>query len=179
MKYLLVLCEVILAILPLCVNGQATAVSSKTPDAARVTQIDAVRLKQLVKPNGKPLLVNFWATWCDPCREEFPDLVKIDEKYRGQIDFITVTMDDLSDINTAVPQFLQEMRAQMPAFLLKTADEDAAISGIASGWRGGLPFTLLYRSDGSVSYFRQGKASPLVLSAEINKLLTPQTAETP
>jgi thiol-disulfide isomerase/thioredoxin len=163
----------------MCVKGQGASTSPGKPETARVLQIDAVRLKQLVKPSGKPLLVNFWATWCDPCREEFPDLVKIDEKYRGRIDFITVTMDDLSDINTAVPQFLLEMKAQMPSYLLKTPDEDAAISGIASGWRGGLPFTLLYRPDGSISYFRQGKVSPIVLSAEIDKLVTAPTAETP
>src|SRR5215203_2074485 len=43
----------------------------------KVTQIDEQGLKDLLKPKGKPLLINFWATWCDPCREEFPDLVKI------------------------------------------------------------------------------------------------------
>ena len=144
-----------------------------------VKQVDAVALKQVVKPNGRPLLVNFWATWCDPCREEFPELVKIDEEYRGKIDFVTVTMDEPFDILTSVPRFLQEMKAQMPTYLLKTEDEDAAIAGIAAGWRGGLPFTLLYRTDGSVSYFRQGKVFPAPLRAEIDKLLKPALTPLP
>jgi thiol-disulfide isomerase/thioredoxin len=64
-----------------------------TAGQPRVTQIDDAKLNQLLKPNGKPLLVNFWATWCGPCREEFPDLVKIDQEYRGRIDFVTISLD--------------------------------------------------------------------------------------
>jgi thiol-disulfide isomerase/thioredoxin len=159
---------------PARAQSATVAIPAEVPVAGpKVTQIDAVSLKQLVKPNGRPLLVNFWATWCDPCREEFPELVKVDEDYRGKINFITVTMDEPSDILTAVPRFLLEMKAQMPTYLLKTPDEDTAIAGIASGWRGGLPFTLLYRPDGSVAYFRQGKVFPAPLRAEIDKLLTP------
>src|SRR4051812_12171300 len=62
--------------------------------SAVVTQVDDESLPKILKPNGKPLLVNFWATWCDPCREEFPELVKIDADYKGKIDFITVTLDE-------------------------------------------------------------------------------------
>ena len=58
-----------------------TQIASNLP---KVTQIDAQALKNLLKPNGKPLLINFWATWCDPCREEFPDLVKIGADYSGR-----------------------------------------------------------------------------------------------
>ena len=58
----------------------------KTPPAKlpEVKQIDAAGLKAVMTPNGRPLLVNFWATWCDPCREEFPDLVKFANEYNGQ-----------------------------------------------------------------------------------------------
>jgi len=65
-------------------DGQKVPSNAPLPT---VKQINEIALKNLLKPNGKPLLVNFWATWCDPCREEFPDLVKIDEDYKGKIDF--------------------------------------------------------------------------------------------
>src|SRR4051812_22516591 len=74
-------------------NGPRQVGASKvkqTTGHSAVTQIDDARLKTLLRANNKPLLVNFWATWCDPCREEFPDLVKIDADYKGKIDFITV-----------------------------------------------------------------------------------------
>ena len=137
----------------------------------RVTQVDDAKIKQLLKPNGKPLLVNFWATWCIPCREEFPDLVKIDAEYRGTIDFITVSLDFIEDINTAVPKFLSQMKAEMPAYLLISADENKLISSITKDWSGGLPFTILYNEKGEITYLRQGKVNHETLKGEIEKTL--------
>jgi thiol-disulfide isomerase/thioredoxin len=138
---------------------------------ARVTQIDDAKIKQLLKPSGKPLLVNFWATWCGPCREEFPDLVKIDEEYRGRIDFITISLDFAEELNTGVPKFLSEMKAEMPTYLLVSADENAIISSIAKDWNGALPSTILYDEEGEITYLRQGKVNPETLKGEIEKTL--------
>jgi len=121
-----------------------------------VTQIDTPALGKLLRPKGKPLLVNFWATWCEPCRQEFPDLVKINAEYGKKIVFITVSLDDLAEINRDVPKFLVDMKAEMPAFLLKTTDENAAISSVSPEWKGGLPFTILFDRDGKAVYSRQG-----------------------
>ncbi len=138
----------------------------------RVTQIDDAKFKQLLKPaGGKPLLVNFWATWCGPCREEFPDLVKIDHEYRGKIDFITVSLDFIQEIDTSVPKFLSEMKAEMPTYLLTSADENTLISSITKEWSGGLPFTILYNEKGEITYLRQGKVKHETLKSEIEKTL--------
>ena len=137
----------------------------------KVTQIDEAGLKTALKPNGKPLLVNFWATWCDPCREEFPELVRIDAEYKGKIDFITISLDDLAEIGRDVPKFLVSMKAEMPAYLLKVADESVVISSIAKDWNGGLPFTILYNEKGEIAYFKQGKVKTDVIKPEIDKLL--------
>lgn len=141
------------------------------PNLPKVEMIDAVKLKALLTPNGRPLLVNFWATWCDPCREEFPELVEFNHQFKERIDFITVSLDDPSDISTTVPRFLSTMKAEMPAYLLKTADESAVISSISKDWQGGMPFTVLYSKDGSLTYFRQGKVVPAKLREEVLKLL--------
>ncbi len=137
----------------------------------KVTQIDEVKIKELLKPNGKPLLVNFWATWCIPCREEFPELVEIDKEYKGKIDFITISLDDLAEINRDVPKFLNEMKATMPAYLLKTTDENAVISSISKDWAGGLPFSVLYNKDGEIVHFKQGKIKIDVVKEKLNTLL--------
>jgi len=147
-----------------------TQKAESTASSSRVTQIDAATLKTLVKPNGKPLLVNFWATWCDPCREEFPELVKINNDFKGKIDFITISLDDLADINSEVPKFLTEMKADMPAYLLVTSDEEAAISSVSKDWSGGLPFTMLIDEKGTMAYFRQGKVRPDILRGELQKI---------
>ena len=147
-------------------GAQTKAVSELPP----VTQIDASGLKDLLKPNGKPLLINFWATWCGPCREEFPDLVRIGANYKGQIDLITVSLDDLSEINGEVPKFLAQMKSESPGYLLKTQDEDAAIGLVSKDWQGGLPFTILFNAQGETVYSKQGKFEADVLVAEIEKL---------
>jgi thiol-disulfide isomerase/thioredoxin len=136
----------------------------------KVTQIDAAGLKDLLKPNSKPLLINFWATWCEPCREEFPDLVKIGTDYSGKIDLITVSLDELSEINGEVPKFLAQMKSESPAYLLKTPDEGAAIDLVSKDWQGALPFTILFNAQGETIYSKQGKCQPDVLVAEIEKL---------
>jgi len=143
----------------------------------KVTQINEIDLKKLLRPSGKPLLINFWATWCDPCREEFPDLVKIDTIYKGKINFITMSLDDLAEINRDVPKFLAEMKAEMPAYLLKTADENAAIALVTKDWTGGLPFTILFDASGKAAYFRQGKIKVETLEAELGKVLTAPAAQ--
>jgi thiol-disulfide isomerase/thioredoxin len=141
----------------------------------KVTQIDASGLKDLLKPNGKPLLINFWATWCEPCREEFPDLVKIGTDYKDKIDLITVSLDELSEINGEVPKFLAEMGSESPAYLLKTPDEDAAIGLVSQDWQGALPFTILFNAQGETIYSKQGNFKTDVLVAEIEKNLTVQS----
>lgn len=143
----------------------------RTAGPPQVTQIDDAKLKELLKPKGKPLLVNFWATWCGPCREEFPDLVKIDTEYRGKIDFITISLDFIEELNTGVPQFLSEMDAEMPTYLLISADENSLISLIAENWSGGLPFTILYNEKGEKAYLHQGKVSYETLKGEVEKTL--------
>jgi thiol-disulfide isomerase/thioredoxin len=144
---------------------------AQTKIMPKVTQIDEVALENIIKPNGKPLLINFWATWCDPCREEFPELVQIDAKYKGKIDFITVSLDDIEDINTGVPQFLVNMKAEMPTYLLKTRDEGTAIAMVAPDWQGGLPFTVLFDRNGKITHFRQGKIKIETLCEKIDELL--------
>lgn len=156
-------------------TAQNSPAETKPPAAnpPKVTQVDDALIRQLLKPVGKPLLVNFWATWCAPCREEFPDLVKIDKEYRGsgKIDFITVSLDFIEEIDTSVPEFLSEMNAEMPTYLLTSVDENTLISSISKDWSGALPFTILYNEKGGIAFSHQGKVSHETLKGEIEKTL--------
>ena len=166
-------------------KAPAKSPANTTESAAnlpKVSQIDAAALNNLLKrtgENAKPLLVNFWATWCDPCREEFPELVKINAEYAGKIDFVTVSLDDLAEIKRDVPKFLAEMKATMPAYLLKTENEEAAIAVISKDYVGGLPFTILFDGKGASVYFIQGKVKPDILRVEIDKLFQSAIQQNP
>src|ERR1700752_2982090 len=74
---------------------------------AVVSPIDTEALKGLLtQKRERPLVVNFWETFCDACRDEFPDLVKIDKDYRPRsLEFVTVSLDDFPDIKTSASQF--------------------------------------------------------------------------
>src|SRR6266853_6485755 len=123
-----------------------------TDHSAEIREIDLDGLKKLLLRDPKdtrPLLVNFWATWCDGCREEFPDLVKIDNDYRAKgLNFLSISLDDVSDIKTAVPEFLKAMKAQMPVVLLNVKDPEPAIHAVDATWDGAMPATYLYDKDG-------------------------------
>ncbi|MCA1620926.1 MAG: TlpA family protein disulfide reductase [Acidobacteria bacterium] len=138
-----------------------------------VREINADGLKALLEERaarGGILLVNFWATWCVPCREEFPDLVRIEREFAGTdgFEFITVSLDDATEIKTAVPDFLSRMRAtRMPAYLLNTTEPEAAINLVSRDWRGELPATFLFGRRGEVFYKHTGRVKP----AELRKAI--------
>ena len=149
-------------------NGNAAASPS-----SEIRQIDLEGLKKLLQREAKdtrPLLVNFWATWCDPCREEFPDLVKIDAYYGAKnLNFLTISLDDVSEIKTEVPKFLKEMKATMPTVLLNVPDPEPAIKAVDTTWTGQLPATFLYDKDGNVVFRHFGRIKPEELRAAIDK----------
>ena len=147
------------------------------PDA-RIREIDADGLKKLLErgdaTTARPLLVNFWATWCVPCRVEFPDLVKIDADYRGRgLEFVLVSADEVGEIKTGVPQFLNLMRANLiPAYLLNAIDTQAAIAQVDPAWGGELPATFLFDARGQLVYKHTGPIKPAELRAALEKVIS-------
>lgn len=164
-------------------KARAAAVNSPVLKTPPVSLINEAGLKRLLArgtgPQDRPLLVNFWATWCDPCREEFPDLVKIDAEYRPKgLDFVAISLDDLAAIKTTVPKFLQEQRAAMPVFLLDVPDPGTIIQLVDPTWQGDLPATFLYDRIGNLAYKQRGPIKPDELRAAIDKLVSaPVTSE--
>ena len=153
------------------------AAISRSTATPQVNLIDEAGFKQLLArgapPQDRPLLVNFWATWCDPCREEFPDLVKIDTDYRSKgLDFIAISLDDVADMKTAVPRFLRSQHARMPVYLLDVPDPETIIQMVDTTWQGDMPATFLYDQSGNVVYKHKGPIKPAELRAEIDKLVS-------
>ena len=153
-------------------RGKRVAVKPAT--VAQV--ITAEELPALLKRAGaRPLLVNYWATWCDPCREEFPDLVKIDKEYRTQgLDSIAISLDDLAELKTGVPKFLRQMKVKMPVYLLNAPDPELSIKMVDPKWSGALPATFLYDAKGEIVFKHFGRFNTAELRAAVEKLVGSQ-----
>ena len=161
--------------------GFAVSAQSQLKQAAKpsppidVQPIDFDGLKQLIKRDpakAQPLLINFWATWCDPCRDEFPDLVKIDRDYRSQgLQFVAISLDDVQELKTSVPEFLRQVGATMPQYLLNVTDPGPAISFVDQRWSGALPATILYDAQGEVAFKHFGRVDPEKLRPALDMVL--------
>ena len=163
---------------------QPEAGPAKAAGPVEVSEVDEAALAKLIRrdaPRRTPLLVNFWATWCDPCREEFPDLVKVDADYRARgLEFVTVSLDDASEINNAVPRFIEKMGAnRIPAYLLNASEPETAIAAIDKEWRGELPATFLFDREGKLVYRHTGRVKPKELRAAIDKALAAKASAPP
>jgi thiol-disulfide isomerase/thioredoxin len=155
-------------------TARPSSTANAQPAAGNIVEpINVAGLKDLIsRQKDKPLLVNFWATWCDPCRDEFPELVKIDTEFRPKsLDFVTVSLDDVSDIKTVVPKFLADMKATMPAYLLNASDPEPAINAVDPKWQGDLPATFLYNAKGEVVFKHFGRINTIELREAIERLV--------
>jgi thiol-disulfide isomerase/thioredoxin len=163
--------------LALCLAGLVAPAhpgSVRAAGPAEIRDVDLDGLKKIIQREPKdtrPLLMNFWATWCDGCREEFPDLVKIDGDFRDKgLNFVSVSVDDIEDKPKAV-EFLTQMKATMPVVLLNVADKEPAIHAVDPTWDGALPATFLFDRDGKVIFKYFGKVKPPELRAAIDKAI--------
>jgi thiol-disulfide isomerase/thioredoxin len=144
-----------------------------------VRELDLEGLKKLI-PRGEmkaahPVIINFWATWCEPCREEFPDLVRLEADYRKSgVEMLFISLDDASDIKTAVPEFLREMHAeQLSSYLLNLSDPAPAFKEIDPAWQGAiaLPVTFLFDQHGNIVFKHKGRVKPAELRAALDNLI--------
>ena len=133
--------------------------------------IDAKNLVLLVRePGAAATLVNVWASWCQPCREEFPDLVRLEREWRDKgFRLVFVSADFPEDVPKA-RAFLAEQGVSARTFL-KTGDDMQFIDTLDPRWTGALPGSFLYDSSGRLVRFWEGKASGDSLRARILPLL--------
>ncbi|MGI8468478.1 MAG: TlpA family protein disulfide reductase [Pyrinomonadaceae bacterium] len=155
----------------------AVSISAQKTSVSETKKIDGEGLKNLLPTaeNKKPVLINFWATWCGPCYSEFPELVKIDADYRKKgLNFSVVSVDNISFIETKVPEFLQQFNAAMPSYLIdypSRREIAKAIRQIAPRFADRYPLTLLFDGRGNLVYQKMGRIDAKILRAEINKVL--------
>lgn len=154
-----------LAVASLLYFGRSHGTSAKAlpiaPDFT-LAQIDGMPL-QLSSFRGKVVLLDFWATWCDPCRDEIPHFVELQRKYGNEgLQIIGVSMDDSID---PVKPFAEKLRINYPIVM-----GSARIGGLYGGVLG-LPIAFMIGRDGRIYRKHIGATNVTVFDIEIRHLL--------
>jgi len=120
------------------------------------------RAIELTSLHGKVTLVNFWATWCGPCRAEIPDLVALQNKYRDQLQVIGISEDEVS--SDLVRRFTADQGVNYPIVML-TPELEKVFSGVRA-----LPTTFLLDREGRLVQKHFGMLTMATTEAETRSL---------
>jgi thiol-disulfide isomerase/thioredoxin len=139
---------------------------------AGLTPIDESGYQKMVAAHkGKVVLVDFWATWCKPCRAEMPELVKLDQKLRARgFELVTISADE-PEAQPAALKVLKENNVAGVTYLKKAADDDKFADAIDPKWGGALPGLFLYDRSGKKVRSFIGETPVKDLEAAILKIL--------
>lgn len=134
--------------------------------------IDQAGFRKAVEAyRGKAVLVNFWATWCEPCREEMPLLVKLEKKWRDRgFVLLTVSADEPEE-EAAALAFLRAHGVPAPAYIKRAASDEEFITAVDPKWSGALPALFLYGRDGRKAASFVGETPLSEIETALAKLL--------
>lgn len=113
-----------------------------------------------LKPNGRPLVINFWATWCPPCREEIPELQRFAAAHAGDVDFYAI---NLEERGSDVQRFLTERGLRLPVLLDEQGQLGRAFRISA------IPTTLIVAADGTIVLRKSGAVDQRELEQALPK----------
>lgn len=137
----------------------------RNPDPAPEFKLNTLEGKplSLADYKGKVILLNFWASWCGPCRAEIPDLVELQNKYKDQLQILGLVVDD--DDEDAVKKFVADFGINYPVAL---AGDEVRLQygGIPA-----LPTSFVLDAEGRVVQKHEGLRDPVLYEVEVRSLL--------
>ena len=155
-------------------GASGKAASAAGSDTLPLEPVTAEQIHQRIRePGARATLVNVWASWCGPCREEFPAIVALAERERSRglrVLFVSADFDEQAPETRA---FLAGHHAPGP-WLVKTGRDQEFIDGLDKRWTGALPVTIVYDPTGKPVEFWEGGADSARFAAAVEPLLTSQ-----
>ena len=138
-----------------------------------VEKVGLATLKRiLAADSGNVVLLNAWASWCKPCAEEMPGLLKIHRSARGKpLRLILLSTDDSDDLETKVRPALKKFGVDFTTYIMSDSSEDAFISGLSDEWSGALPATFFYDRQGNLAEMKVGERTYSQFKEAVDRLL--------
>ena len=127
-------------------------------------------LAEVRAPGARAVVVNMWATWCVPCREEFPDLMRLRRTYGSEGLRLILVSTDFPDQTEPARRFLASQGVDFGSFI-KQGDDASFIDGISPEWSGAVPATFIYDSRGELRRVRENRTTFEALENDIRPLL--------
>jgi cytochrome c biogenesis protein CcmG/thiol:disulfide interchange protein DsbE len=126
-------------------------------------EYDLARYEALIDElRGTPVVVNFWGSWCPPCRGEAPELARSAREFEGEVQFLGV---DILDHRQPARDFILEFRWEYPSIFDPRAEIRDGLGYV------GQPITLIYDTTGELAFEWVGPVNADLLRREIRKVL--------
>ncbi len=148
-------------------DGAAVAARPSAATLLALTLPDpAGKQESLTQWKGKVLIVNFWATWCVPCREEMPEFVRIQKEFGGRgLQFVGIAVDEADKVR----RFADDIGLNYPALVGGYGAME--LSRTLGNRLMALPFTVIVGRDGSIAHTQLGPMKEEQLRTMIGKLI--------
>lgn len=139
--------------------------------AEPLTPVDKDGYRKLIQAHkGKVVVVNFWATWCLPCREELPQLAQMQRRLGAKgMQLVVISVDEPEEAQDA-RLLLEKLKVPPPAYLRRAKSADEFINFIDPRWSGAVPAVFLYDRAGRKTRSFIGESDMKALEAAITRL---------
>jgi thiol-disulfide isomerase/thioredoxin len=144
--------------------------------AQTVRPLTAASLDSLISNrNGKLLLLNVWATWCGPCKEEFPDLITLSRSLPpSKAEVVALSIDYPDETESLIAPFIATMAPPFPVFVADIEPQDSLINALNPQWSGAVPATIIYDSSGRRRTFLTGLQTLKTFKKAVDDVLRKQ-----
>jgi len=124
-----------------------------------VEPINEQGLRQLIHERaGRILLLNVWATWCKPCVEEFPGLIRLQQTYRDSlVDIVAISVDYPDEVASKIIPFLDSLGVSFTVFVADIPKPEDLITTLNPAWSGAVPATFVFDRHGRRRAFLLGR----------------------
>lgn len=142
-------------------------------EPVKLVRPEQYRARVVAAKKGRVLLVNFWATWCDPCREEMPTLVSVAKGFSAKDVAVALVSTDSLKKTPDVEKFLASGKIPFVCWQAKSADPQRFIDAVDKSWNGAVPYTLVYDRKGELVARLAGPQTEKSFGEAVRKALAP------